>query len=140
MPLKSREWFFGCCYKEVKKFSTLAYLANRALELGFGKEKTQGHILQACGAVQIFFQQYPNHKKVVSQASPFYPYKLKGRILNDWLTFLTSKNGPYGPKKFGYKWDTLKTYLTTKYGGRTTGGGGGDNEFEIVLRLLADFL
>jgi len=140
MGLKSREWFFGRCYKEVRKIGTLAYLSNKALELGFGKENTQGHILQACGAVQIFFQQYPHHKKTISQAPPLDPFALKEQMLKDWLTFFDSKAGKYGQRKFGYNWDALRTYLTTKYGGRTTGGGGGDNEFEIVLRLLADFL
>lgn len=140
MGLRSREWFFGRCYKEVKKLGPLAYLANKALELGFGKENTQGHILQACGAIQMFFQQYPHHKNAVSQASPFHPYALTGQISKDWLTFFGSKKGKYGQRKFGYNWDALRTYLTNKYGGRTTGGGGGDNEFEIVIRLLADFL
>lgn len=140
MALKSREWFFGRCYKEVKRLGETAYLANKALELGFGRENTQGHILQACGAVQMFFQDYPSHKNTINQASPFDPYKLTGQILQDWLSFFASKSGSYGRRRFGYNWDYLRTYLTTKYGGHTTGGGGGDNEFEIVLRLLAAFL
>jgi hypothetical protein len=140
MGLKSREWFFGRCFKEVKKLGSLTYLANKALELGFGKENTQGHILQACGAIQLFYQEHPRHKGTVGQAEPFYPYSLSGQMLNDWLHFFASKRGSYRQKKFGYNWDSLRTYLTAKYGGRATGGGGGDNEFEIVLRLLADFM
>jgi hypothetical protein len=140
MGLRSREWFFNCCYKEVKKSGKLAYLANKALELGFGKENTQGHILQACGAVQKFFQEYPQHKTAISIASPVDPYEPKSQMLKDWLTFFNSKTGPYGRRRFGYNWDYLRTYLTRKYGGQTVGGGGGDNEFEIVLRLMADFL
>ena len=139
MGLRSREWFFGRCYKEVKKVGALAYLANKALDLGFGKENTQGHILQACGAAQKFFQQYPRHKTTISQDSPLHPYALQGQMLRDWLSFFISKTGPYGRRGFGYNWDSLRTYLTTQYGGRTVGGGGGDNEFEIVLRLIADF-
>lgn len=30
--------------------------------------------------------------------------------------------------------------VTRKYGGRVIGVGGGDNEFEIVFRLVAGFL
>jgi len=41
---------------------------------------------------------------------------------------------------FTYNYDTLRGYLTPKYGGTRQGGGGGDNEFEIVLRLMADFM
>jgi len=37
MGLRSREWFFGRCYKEVKKIGALAYLANKALELEIGR-------------------------------------------------------------------------------------------------------
>lgn len=138
MGFKSREWFFGQCYKEVKRIGELAHLANRALELGFGSEHTQGHILQACGAIQKFFEQYPDHQETVSNASPTDPYALRGSMRRDWLNFFSSKNGKYGRKRFGYSWDFLRTYLTDQYGGRVTGGGG-DNEFEIVLRLMADF-
>ena len=141
MALKSREWFLSCCYREVRRLGKLTYLANRALELGLiGTECTQGHILQACGAVQKFSEQYPSHKNTVRQASPFDPFALSGPILKDWLDFFSQHAGQYGRRKFGYNWDTLRTYLTIKYGGRTTSGGGGDNEFEIVFRLMADFL
>jgi len=74
-------------------------------------------------------------------ASPSEPYKPKGPVLSDWKRFLTTKKGEYGQARLGfqYNYNTLKGYLTPQYGGHRTGGGGGDNEFEIVLRLLAGF-
>jgi hypothetical protein len=68
------------------------------------------------------------------------PYKPKGQFLKDWREFIGKRRAQYGRKSFGYNYDTLKGYLTRKYGGRRRGGGGGDNEFEIVIRLLAEFM
>ncbi len=44
-----------------------------------------------------------------------------------------------GGDKFGFRYNygPVRTYLTPKYGGRPKSGGGGDNEFEIVMRLVA---
>lgn len=131
----------GRCYEEVRKPSALAYLANRALELGLtNRDNTVGHILQACGAAQKFFAEYPAHKAAVQATHPGQPYGPQGQVLRDWRSFFNGKTGDYDRPKFGYSWDVLHTILTRKYGGRTHGGGGGDNEFEIVLRLMAEFL
>ncbi len=141
MALKSRQWFQGECYTQVKGKKSLAELANRAMELGLSnRDNTTGHVLQAVGAVQVFFAKFPEHLRTVQKASTQLPYALIGTILTDWLTFFSEQRGTNGRKDFGYNWDTLRNILTTKYGGRVTGGGGGDNEFEIVFRLVAGFL
>jgi hypothetical protein len=140
MGLKSRNWFFGKCLVEERKRTKLTFLSAKALDLGLtGNENTQSHILHACGAAQEFLTNFPRHKKSITQA-PAEPYKLEGSILRDWLRFLLSNSDGYGRKSFGYNWDTLKSCLTHKYGGRCSGGGGGDNELEIVLRLMAEYI
>ena len=141
MALRGRQWFQGECYEQVKNAGPLAKLANRAMELGpSNTDNTTGHILQAIGAVQKFFEIFPEHLKTVQKGHTQLPYALQGKILGDWLTFFSEQKGTYGRQDFGYNWDTLRNILTRKYGGRTTGGGGGDNEFEIVFRLVAGFL
>jgi hypothetical protein len=140
--IKGERWFLGRCYKEVRKLSKLAYLANEALEFAFGKVKTQGHIKQAVGAVQAFLQRHGQYKSAIINSSPLEPYNLAAnntRACNAWKKFLQARSGKYGPRK-QYDWNTLKGYLTQKYGGTRTGGGGGDYEFEIVLRLVAEFI
>ena len=61
-------------------------------------------------------------------------------MLADWIAFIDEHDGTYGHRRFAYNYDTLKGYLTPKYGGTRVGGGGGDNEFEICLRLGAAFV
>lgn len=141
LALKSRQWFQNKCYREVRDGGSLADLANRAMELGLGNvDNTTGHIMQAVGAVQEFFEAHPEHLKTVRASSAQIPYALQGQIREDWLAFFSQQSGTYGKEDFGYNWDTLRNILTRKYGGRTTGGGGGDNEFEIVFRLIASFM
>jgi hypothetical protein len=142
MGLKSREWFFGECYKQIQNKTTLAPLADRALELGFKREMTGGHILQACGATQLFLQKHAHYIPTIRRTSRKAPYKLNGQILEDWLDFFGSKDGKarYGQKEFQYNWRSLRTYLTEKYGGNHKGGGGGNDKLEIVLRLMAEFV
>lgn len=141
MGLKSREWFFGECYKRFKNNSPLKNLADSALELGFKREMTGGHILQACGAAQAFLAKYPHHKQAIQKAPPGTRYRLTGQILKDWLKFFASKQAQatYGRKEFQYNWSSLRTYLTPKYGGIHIGGGGGNDKLERVLRLVAAF-
>jgi hypothetical protein len=128
------------CLDEERKASKLSHLSARCLDLGLKKtDSTRGHVFQACGAVQKFLEAYPQHKSSISASSPVDPYKPTGKVLADWKTFLSSHSGTgtYGQGQWGYNYDTLRGYLTRKYGGRRTGGGGGDNEFEIVLRLVS---
>jgi len=83
---------------------------------------------------------HPEHVATIKAASPTAPYKPTDQMLADWTEFLTGNAGEYGRNTFGYNYNTLKGYLTPKYGGNRHGGGGGDNEFEICLRLAAAFL
>ena len=142
MGLKSREWFFGECYKQVRKKGKLEQLANKSLELGFKKEMTGGHILQACGAAQMFLHTHPEYIPIIKRSPTRAPFKVTGQVLDDWLEFIGSKRDKYsyGQRRFQYSWDSLRTYLTPKYGGRHRGGGGGNDKLEIVLRLMAEFV
>lgn len=143
MGLKSKEWFLGKCLEEERKTSRLGPLSYRVLDLGLRRTvQTAGHILQSCGATQIFLKKYPKYRRVIRMASPLDPFPLHRhrKMVRDWLTFLRGQQGKYGHPRFGYNWSTLRTYLTHKYGGRHTGGGGGNSLFEVVLRLVAEFL
>lgn len=118
-----------------------AYLAGRALDLGLQKtDLTRGHLFQAVGAAQQFFENHAAIKARVA-AAPVddRPWHLAGTDLQDWRSWFTAKHGQYGRASFGYNYDTLRHVLSRKYGGRTTGGGGADNEFEIALRLVARY-
>jgi hypothetical protein len=142
LGLRSREWFFGECYKQVRKNTKLKVLADKALQLGFKKEMTGGHILQVCGATQLFLKKHAEHKPTIRMSPAGKPYRLQGQVLDDWLAFLDSKSdkSTYGQKTFQYDWNSLRTYLTPKYGGHHKGGGGGNDKLEIVLRLMAAFV
>lgn len=141
MALKGRNWFFGKCLTEERSRTKLAFLSGRVLDLGLsGREHTQGHISQACGAVQVFLSEFTNHKRTLREETPVDPYKIQGNVLRDWISFLSRNSGNYGKRFCGYNWDTLKSCITRKYGGNCSGGGGGDNELEIVLRLMAEFI
>jgi hypothetical protein len=59
MQIKGERWFLRRCYREVRRLSKFASLADRALELALGAENTQGHIKQAVGAVQLFLENFP---------------------------------------------------------------------------------
>jgi hypothetical protein len=141
MPLKGPLWLMGKCLEEERRRGKLTDLAAKALDLGVRRtESTRGHVFQACGAVQQFLREHPRHRAAIKVASPTEPFKPSGQLLRDWKSFIKSRSGSYERESFSYDYDTLKGYLTPKYGGKRRGGGGGDNEFEIVMRLLADFL
>lgn len=139
--MKSRQWFQGECSNQIRDNGPLLILSKRAMDLGPNNmDNTTGHILQAIGASQVFFSEFPNHLGTVRRAPTDVPFALTGTILSDWLKFFSQHTGKYGSQRFGYSWDTLRNILTKKYGGKVTGGGGGDNEFEIAFRLVAHFL
>jgi hypothetical protein len=142
MALKAPLWMMGHCLEEERKYTRLSHLAARVLDLGLrGTDRARGHIFQSWGAVQRFLDEYPQHKSTIRSASPVEPFAPAGSMLTDWKTFLAQQpDATYGQPRFGYSWTTLRGYLTPKYGGTRTGGGGGDNEFEIVLRIAAEFL
>lgn len=140
MALKGPLWLLARALVEERNRTTLGYLSARSLDLGLRKtDSTRGHLFQATGAAQKFLEAYPRHVATILATSPLQPYKPTGQVLADWMSFIAAHHGTYGRGKFGYNYDTLKRYLTTKYGGTRTGGGGGDNEFEICLRLCAAF-
>jgi len=145
MSVKGPLWVMAECLNQERRRGKLTFLAAKALDLGLSKkDKTRGHIFQACGAVQKFFQKYPQHKATISSASPTDPYKMSGQMLRDWKSFLAANSsagdGRYENKNFRYNYKTLQGYLTPKYGGTPKTGGGGDNEFEVILRLVAAFM
>lgn len=141
MAMKGPLSLMARCLEEERRRGKLTFLAAKALDLGLRRtDSTRGHVFQAVGAVQNFFQKHPRHRGTVTAASPVHPYKPRGNLLTDWKAFLRAHTGKYARKSFGYDYDTLKGYLTSKYGGRRRGGGGGDNEFEITLRLVAELL
>lgn len=141
MALRGPLWLLGCALVEERNRTPLGYLSGKALDLGLRKkDSTRGHLFQAAGAIQGFLEAHPEHVPTIRAASPLEPYKPAGQVLNDWKLFLAGRAGVYGHGKFGYNYDTLKGYLTPKYGGTRAGGGGGDNELEICLRLGAAFV
>lgn len=141
MALKGPLWLLGKALVEERNRTKLGHLSSRALDLGLRKtDSTRGHVFQAIGAVQMFFEQHPEHKATVEGAPATEPYKPDGQLLEDWKEFIAASGGTYGRRNFGYNFDTLKGYLTPKYGGNRGGGGGGDNELEISLRLCASFM
>ena len=141
MALKGPLWLLGKALMEERNRTPLSHLSSKALDLGLRKtDSTRGHMFQAIGAVQKFLEANPQHQTTIIAAPPLEPYKPDGQILNNWIEFIQRHERPYGQGKFGYNYDTLRGYLTPKYGGNRTGGGGGDNEFEISLRLCASFM
>ena len=141
MALKGPLWLLGRALVEERNRTPLGHLSARALDLGLRKrDSTRGHLFQAAGAVQRFLEAHPEHVAVIQAASPLEPYKPVGQVLADWTAFIAEHDGTYGQRRFNYNYDTLKGYLTPKYGGTRIGGGGGDNEFEICLRLGAAFV
>lgn len=141
MALRSPRWFLAQAYMHERNGTPLAPLASRALELGLvGEDGTRGHVVHPAGIVQRFFELHPTHLATVKAASPSQPYKPDGQLLADWIAFLGANTGSLGRQDYGYNYDTFRRLLTPKYGGTRTGGGGGDNEFEIVMRLVAAFV
>lgn len=67
---------------------------------------------------------------------------MKGQMYQNWLNFFSNQQGAYGRSRFNYNWDVQRNILTPYYTqgpGIPSGGGARDNEFEIVLRLMAEF-
>ena len=141
MALKGPLWLLRRALVEERNRTALGHLSGRALDLGLLRtDSTRGHLFQAAGAVQRFLEAHPEHVATIQAASPLEPYKPAGQVLADWTAFIAELDGTYGRGRFGYNYDTLKGYLTPRYGGTRAGGGGGDNEFEICLRLGAEFV
>ncbi len=143
MALKSKEWFYKQCLQEVKQFGRLGHLCWNILEKGIGQsDSTRGHVTQAIGACQTFLLKYPQHCQTIRNADPTQPFDIiaNGSIQNDFRNWLAKNKGKYGKKAFGYSYSTLKKLLTPSLGGKCRGGGGGNDEFKRVLRLMAEFM
>ena len=144
MPLKSKEWFYKQCLSEVEEFSRLSHMCWSVLKKGIGQEdQTRGHVTQAIGATQGFLERFPDHKQAIRDADPTKPFDIRDHdeILQDWVVwFGAQRRTTYGPRSFGYNYDTLRGYLTPFLGGQRRGGGGGNDEFKRVLRLMAEFM
>jgi hypothetical protein len=144
VALKSKEWFYKQCLAEVEKFTPFMHLSWQALRKGVGQSQgTRGHMTQAIGAVQEFFDTSPTHIASIEVADRTSPFELtaigNAKMLKDWKTWLRGRSGPYGKRAFGYNYDTLKGIVTPSLGGSRTGGGGGDDELKTALRLVAHF-
>ncbi len=143
MALKSKEWFFKHCYAERQAVTRLAHLSHDILEKGMGqKDATRGHVTQAVGAVQLFLAKFPKHREAIKAAEPTEPYDIKQnpQMLSDWLDWFSSQGqSTYGRADFGYNLDVLRGLLTPALGGTRKGGGGGNDEFKRVLRLMPEF-
>jgi hypothetical protein len=142
MALKSKEWFFKQCLREVKNFTPLTHLCWDILEKGIGqRDSTRGHVTQAIGAIQEFLKAQRQWIAVIQRADPTKPLEITShrQLIRAWKSWFHTKAGSYGRQSFGYNYDTLRHILTPALGGSPKGGGGGDDEFKRVLRLLAAF-
>jgi hypothetical protein len=146
MGLKSKEWFYKHCLLEVDQQTPFEDLCWDILLKGIAQvHSTRGHATHAIGASQRFFESFPHHRVTIGLA-PIAPFEISNHppILADWLGWLAPRSGIFS-RRFGYDYDTLRTYLTPPLGGvpyqpGQAQGGRGDNEFKIVLRLMAVFL
>jgi hypothetical protein len=144
MALKSKEWFYKQCIIEVDRGSSLQDLCWDIMRKGIGQiEGTRGHVTQAIGATQKFLAEHPHHVPTISASSRTDPFDLLNdpAILQDWVAWFGNQTGQYGRKAFGYNYDTLYRVLTDNLGGEVdhNAGGGADDEFRRVLRLMAEF-
>lgn len=142
MALKGKEWFYKQCLREVKRHGRFCHLCWDILDKGIGQsDSTRGHVTQAIGACQEFLEQHDQHRTAIRNADPTLPFDVPSHhvIRNSLRQWLAGQQGPFGRRSFGYNYDTLKGILTPSLGGTRTGGGGGDDEFKRVLRLMAEF-
>lgn len=117
--MKAPPAFLLACWEIYKTpKAPLRALAEKALNNGLGDSKTRAHINQAWGAVQRFYENFPQHKATI-RAAPAVPYILAGAMLRDWKAMLASEmratakaNGVYG--RGHYSWKTLKTQINAQ--------------------------
>ena len=96
-----------------------------------------GHLKQGYYAVQRFFQENPDYLGEISQVSLDDAYNIRDNpvLLKDWRTFFQRTEA--ADENFGYDFAILRGYLTPNFGGRRTGGGGGDYPFRLVWTPVA---
>ena len=142
MALKSKEWFYKRCLEEVKGHGPLCHLCWDILEKGIGqKESTRGHVTQAIGVSQRFLTAHPALFAVIRAADRTRPFDVSHSpgVRNPLRTWVAQQNGRFGRESFGYDYNTFRNIVTPRLGGTRQGGGGGDDEFKRVLRLMAEF-
>jgi len=141
MALKGHLWFLGRCLDEERARTSESLIATRLLDLGLKRsESTRGHVFQAVGALQNFYSDHSGIAADARTAPAYEPYAFDANELGAWCDWFNARSGTYGQSRFGYNYDTLCGYLTPHYCGTRTGGGGGNNEFELVARMLAKFI
>lgn len=137
MPLRSPVWFLGECLRHERRGGATTRLGARILNLGLlGQDNTRGHVNQACGGAQRLYARNPQIEIAVA-ATTIWPVRIPIRLEQEIAAFVDGQTGSFGRERDHYDWDTLRGILTPRYGGHRSRGGGGDNEFELVLRMMA---
>lgn len=143
MALKSKEWFYKQCLKQVGQHTPLCHLCWDILKKGIGQsDSTRGHVTQAIGVAQEFLDAHPTLTTVIGAADKTLPFDVPNhaKVQKALKTWLAGQQGSFGRGSFGYNYDTFKNIVTPKLGGTRKGGGGGDDEFKRVLRLMVEFI
>lgn len=143
MALKSKEWFYKQCLAEIKNHTPNSHMAWVVVEKGVGQsDGTRGHVTQAVGVAQQFLETYPQHINSIKSADPTKPYDVTNNaaLQNDLKTWIAGQSGTFGRSAYGYDYDSFKRNTTATLGGTRTGGGGADDEFKRVLRLMAEYI
>lgn len=143
MALKSKEWFFKKCLSEAKEYGRFSHLAWSVLEKGIGQsDGTRGHVTQAIGVSQEFLGAFPAHIATIRKSDPTKPFDVAAhrRLQGDLTSWIASQSGTFGRASYGYSYDSFKRNTTPTLGGTRRGGGGADDEFKRVLRLMAEYL
>src|ERR1700733_3553260 len=103
MALKSKEWFYKKCLDEVKSFGRFSHLSWDILEKGIGQhDGTRGHVTQAIGACQEFFNNHSQYMQIIQAADPTKPFDIASnrQIHQNLKRWLARKNGTYGRDSF----------------------------------------
>ena len=143
MALKSKEWSYKQCLNEIKNHTPNSHMAWVVVEKGVGQsDGTRGHVTQAVGVAQQFLEAHPQHIDRIKSADPTKPYDVAHDAIlrNDLTTWIANQNGSFGRSAYGYSYDSFKKNTTATLGGTRTGGGGADDEFKRVIRLMAEYL
>jgi len=143
MALKSKEWFYKQCLNEIKHYTPNSHMAWVVVEKGVGQsDGTRGHVTQAVGVAQQFLKAHPRHIDRIKSTDPTKPYDVvhDAALRNDLTTWIANQNGSFGRAAYGYSYDSFKKNTTATLGGTRTGGGGADDEFKRVIRLMAEYL
>ena len=142
MALKSKDWFYKQCLREIKRHGRFCHLCWDILEKGIGQtDGTRGHVTQAVGVSQQFLASHSKFVATIKAADPTQPFDVSRnpQVRDALRTWLATREGAFGRSSFGYSYDTFKNIVTPGLGGTRRGGGGGNDEFKRVLRLMAEF-